>query len=397
MTEATILRALLTEQGQQALFAAAAAEPDEASFLPLFQRLSKSFPRELARSAIEQVLLRKKALKKFPHAESMFFLREALEQASSQQIAAWRSRRFAESTLVFDMGCGIGGDALELALVARVLAVDRDRERLRVLQLNAEQLGRDGQLHCIQADVTSLPAAPPEGSTFFFDPARRIDGRRVHHVHAYQPNLSSIPVWLRHMQGGGIKVSPAVRLKELEAIDCEVEFISLGRQLKEAVLWVGVLKSAERRATILPERVSLVDSAHYPAEVSEAQAFLYEPDPAILRAGLVRSLGRKLGLRQLDATISLLTGPERVDSPFVRRYSLHAVLPNGFKKLRAELRNRGIGTVTIKKRGSAVDVEEYRRKLRAEGEGEGTILLTRVQGRKVALLVSLDETGTGCL
>lgn len=395
MTETTTLRALLTEQGQQALSAAAAAEPDEASFLPLFQRLSKAFPRELARAAIEQVLLREKALAKFPQAGRMFFLREALEQASSQPIAAWRSRRFSGSGLVFDMCCGTGGDALELALQAPVVAIDQDVDRLQVLQINADQLGREERLHCLQADVTALPAAPPADSTFFFDPARRIHGRRVHHVREYQPALSSMHAWLQDMRGGGVKVSPAVRLQELEGLDCEVEFISLGGQLKEAVLWVGALKSAAMRATLLPEGLSLVDPADYAAALSDVQAYLYEPDPAVLRAGLVRSLGRKLGLHQIDASIGLLTGDARIDSPFVRRYRLLGVLPNSLKKLRAELRARGIGKVTIKKRGSAVDVEEYSRKLRAEGALEGTLLLTRVQGRKVTLLISPDGARTG--
>ena len=75
-------------------------------------------------------------------------------------------------------------------------AIDQDVDRLQVLQINADQLGREERLHCVQADVTALPAAPPAGSTFFFDPARRINGRRVHHVRDYQPALSSMHAWL---------------------------------------------------------------------------------------------------------------------------------------------------------------------------------------------------------
>src|SRR5438552_16169416 len=64
---------LLTEIGQAALAAAGALRPTEAEFLSCFELLSKDHPRELARSALETVLLRARAAGKFSRADRMFF------------------------------------------------------------------------------------------------------------------------------------------------------------------------------------------------------------------------------------------------------------------------------------------------------------------------------------
>ncbi|MBN2556297.1 MAG: hypothetical protein JXA97_10205 [Anaerolineales bacterium] len=390
MNKTTTLKALLLPEGQQALKAAVEAAPDDDSFLSVFQNLERTFPRELARAAVEQAILRAKARSKFPQAGRMFFLRESLEQASSTSTANWRSQRFQEARLVFDMGCGIGGDAYSLTAAAPVVAIDHDELRLTILRMNAAALGCEARLQPVQADVRQLPIRIPSGSAFFFDPARRVNGRRIHHVQNYHPGLSTIRPWLEAMLGGGVKISPAVRYQEIEEWDCEVEFISVGHQLKEAMLWFGALKSARRRATVLPAGVSLVDDALYNPDLAEPQRYIYEPDPAVMRASLVRALGRNLGLKQLDQEIALLTGENRLETPFARRYRLQAVLPANLKQLRRDLRSRNIGSVTIKKRGSGVDVEDYRRKLRLEGENEATIYLTRVNGKKSTLLVDLD-------
>jgi hypothetical protein len=63
------------------------------------------------------------------------------------------------------------------------------------------------------------------------------------------------------------------------------------------------------------------------------------------------------------------------------------VLPFSVKRLRAVFRERGIGTLTVKKRGSAVDPAEFRRSMRLSGTGTATIVLTRITGAPTALLV----------
>jgi hypothetical protein len=62
-------------------------------------------------------------------------------------------------------------------------------------------------------------------------------------------------------------------------------------------------------------------------------------------------------------------------------------LPYREKPLRGALRERGVGTLTIKKRGVNVVPEQLRKRLALTGDTPATIVLTRAAGRGTALLV----------
>ncbi len=62
-------------------------------------------------------------------------------------------------------------------------------------------------------------------------------------------------------------------------------------------------------------------------------------------------------------------------------------VPYREKPLRAALRERGVGRLTIKKRGVSVVPEELRKRLSLRGDEEATLVLTRVAGKGTALLV----------
>ena len=80
---------LLTDTGQEAIYAAMELAPQEKDFLRHFQQLSRRFPREIARSALETAILRPSAQSKFPQAGCMYFTRDALQQASSYELARY--------------------------------------------------------------------------------------------------------------------------------------------------------------------------------------------------------------------------------------------------------------------------------------------------------------------
>ncbi|MCA9957743.1 MAG: hypothetical protein KC443_01830, partial [Anaerolineales bacterium] len=79
------------------------------------------------------------------------------------------------------------------------------------------------------------------------------------------------------------------------------------------------------------------------------------------------------------------------ETPFARCFAVEDVLPFQLKRLRHYLRERGIGQVTIKKRGSALEPEQLRRQLRLQGEGECILFLTFVRG-ETAVIVGHEIT-----
>lgn len=382
-------RRLLTPAGRQALAAAAALEPREPGFLAHFQRLSREYPPDLARAALETAILRAEAGSKFPFSDKLYFTREALEQATPYPVAAYRAARYAPFDRLFDLGCSVGGDTLALAHVAPVVGLDRDPLRLALARANLAAL--DLPAAFVQGDLAAPLPFDLRGAGLFFDPARRDAGRRVFSVSAYRPPLEIVTAWLPHARALGVKVSPGVQLAELTPYAAEVEFISLDGDLKEAALWFGPLRTAARRATLLPGEHTLASEREYdPQEqrlpLHEPGAWIYEPDPAVLRAGLVQDLGLRLGAAQLDPDIAYLTAGERRETPFARAWQVEAWFPFGLKRLRAELRSRRVGRLTVKKRGSPLEPAALIRDLKLAGENERILFLTHLRGRPIAIL-----------
>jgi SAM-dependent methyltransferase len=396
MVDLVSFRQLLTPAGQEALDAAQALQPREVDFLNHFTQLQRVYPSELARSALEIAILRAEAAEKFPNAGQLYFTRQALEQASGAPVANYRERRFISFTRLADLGCSVGGDTLAMAQAGHelVIGIDQDLLRLEMARANLAALDRRNA-HVIAADLTHpLPFSLDASIGLFFDPARREpSGERIHSVNAYHPPLRVIDGWLERCPNLGVKLSPGVNLAELGAYDAaaynaEVEFISYKGELKEAVLWFGPLKSALRRATLLPGPHTLMGDPGAESEIrlDQPREYLYEPDPAVLRAGLVRNLARQHGLAQLDPEIAYLTGDRLVRTPFARAWRVEAWFPFNLKRLRSELRARDVGEVVVKKRGSPIQPEWLIQALRLKGNQSRLVFLTQVRGKPTVIL-----------
>ena len=376
---------LLAPAGQAALAAATELEPAEESFLANLTRLQKQYPAELAKAALETAILRLKARGKFTRADRMYFTREALEQASGELISRYRAERFAVFTSVADLGCAIGGDTLGLAGHCAVAAVDVDPLRLAMAAQNLAAYGLRERVTLIHDDVTQMQL--PRVGAFFFDPARRALGLRKFSVRDYQPPLSIVNDWLGHTPAVGVKIAPGVDLSELAGYDGEIEFISVSGELKECALWFGPLKAVERRATLLPGRHTLIQgSPESLSSLSSPLAYLYEPDPAVIRAGLVTTLAAELDARQLDPDIAYLTADTLEPTPFARAFAIEEAFPFQLKRLRERLRALQVGQVTVKKRGSPLEPEALIHQLKLSGRESRVVFLTHVGGRPYALI-----------
>jgi THUMP domain-like len=169
----------------------------------------------------------------------------------------------------------------------------------------------------------------------------------------------------------------------------EAEWVSDQGEVKEAVLWSPALASADRRATVIGRGglATLTEEDDPGADVGPVGAFLYEPDGAVIRAGLVTALAAGVQGHLLDRKIAYVSGDTAYHSPFARGYRVLTRLPYREKPLRAALRERNVGTLTIKKRGVDIAPEQLRQRLGLTGDEAATIVLTRVAGEGTALLV----------
>jgi hypothetical protein len=206
-------------------------------------------------------------------------------------------------------------------------------------------------------------------------------------VKDYEPPLEIVSSRLDSFPAIGVKISPGVDKSELADFDAELEFVSLGGELKEALLWFGPLKTAKRRATILPGPHSLTgDEEIGSLPLSEPKGYIYEPDAAVIRAGLVTKLGDQLGAFQLDPDIAYMTEEEEIPNPFSKVWKIEDWLPFNLKRLREYLRARDVGEVTVKKRGSPLQPEELIRMLRLRGDDQRVLFLTHLDGAPITIV-----------
>ena len=93
---------------------------------------------------------------------------------------------------------------------------------------------------------------------------------------------------------------------------------------------------------------------------------------------------------QLDPDIAFLTAERAVVTPFARSWPIEDWMPFGLKRLRAWLRERDIGRVTVHKRGSPIEPAALVRDLRLRGNRHQRIVLTHLSGRPIVLFCGSD-------
>lgn len=385
-------RWLLTEEGQWLIVRATDAYVDAAgdpvAAASAVRRVEADPDR--AAAALTQVGLRAKAVAKFgDDAVRMYFSPDALEQATRPRVAAHRAARLAaaEPGSVIDLGCGIGGDLIAFARAGLTTAgVDQDPVRAAMAEANLAALGLTGAVAV--ADATEVDVAG-FGATFA-DPARRGPRGRIFDTRGWEPSWEFVAELLTRR--AVVKTAPGIA-HEVIPDGVEAEWVSENGEVTEAALWSPYLATARRRATVLA-RTGLAtlteDDDPYDGQdrpVRDLGGFLYEPDGAVIRAGLVTAVAAGVHGGLLDEHIAYVTSEESFHTPFARGYRVLETLPYREKQLKAALRQRGIGRLTIKKRGVDVSPDALRKRLTLTGEDEATLVLTRIDGAGTAILV----------
>jgi SAM-dependent methyltransferase len=343
-------------------------------------------PSDLLAVALTQASLRAQAVAKFGAlAGSMYFTPEGLEQATRLSVATHRAARltaFGASTVV-DLGCGIGGDLIAFARAGLTAAgVDLDPVRVAVATANLSALGLPGAVGV--ADAMGVDTSPFDVA--FADPARRTGRGRTFALDAWTPPWPFVERLLA--RDACVKTAPGIP-HEVVPAGVEAEWVSDHGEIKEAALWGGRLATVSRRATVIGDGglATLTDEDDPGADVVPLGQFLYEPDGAVVRAGLVTAVAAGVSGGLLDRHIAYVTADASFRTPFARSYEVLETLPHREKALRAALHERGVGRLTIKKRGVDVVPDQLRKRLALSGNNEATIVLTRVNGHGTCLLV----------
>lgn len=360
-------------------------------------RLRKHLSAVRAHLIVEQCELRRRARQKFSAADRLFFTRIGLEQATDEVVARYKARRFPSQATCLDLCSGIGGDLMALAARGPTTGVERDRVTALLARENCRlcDAGRP-----IVADVRVQDAAtiePGETTTWHLDPDRRPTGRRTTRIETHEPPVNVITCMLANCSAAAIKLAPAAAVPELWSNAAELEWISHRGECRQLVAWFGRLAQApgKRRATVVAAQAggdelssrTLVGNASPTLPIAaQIGRFVAEPDAAVLAAGLTATLADEHQLAALAPDIAYLTGDRSNADMALAWFEVVDVLPFDVRRVKALLRQRGIGRLEVKKRGVPHGPEQVRRQLRVPGDQAATLLLCRLRDQVTAIL-----------
>ncbi|HRO94210.1 SAM-dependent methyltransferase [Citricoccus sp.] len=436
--DVTVLAPVLTPEGWQLLNSLEGYRESEALAMSTRLRAAGHAP-ELVSAVLTQLKLRDQAAAKFgPFAAHMVFTRAGLEQATRMNVAAVHAGRFAGAGIrsVADLGCGLGADAMAMAaLDLEVTAVERDETVAAAATINLMPFPHATVVSADAQDwVAAAQANGTEPGGYWLDPARRVlstsGSSRVFDPEAFSPPLSFVESLAARGTAVGVKLGPGLPHESVPA-GCEAQWVSVDGDVTEAVLWFNALaRDGVRRSALvmsgpgagttaaggrgghheLTAGTRFGGSPEVPVGGVEAlTGYLYEPDGAVIRAGLVADLIHRdfasKGGALLDEHIAYFRADEPVASPFARAYRIESVMPFNVKGLRRWVRETGVGRLDIKKRGMAVTPEELRRQLMSGKGSKGakgstssrgskspgrhaTLVLTRIGEERVAVEVT---------
>lgn len=369
-----------------------------------YQRIFKATGEEqsLISAALWLLLLREKASEKFPLAEHMFFNTLGLEQSSSEKVSSYIASRFPSSWRILDLNCGIGGNLLSLAKNCQeVIANDISEQILEVAKLNAKAGGVEDKVEFLCLEANSLISLIKKKEilkdkkieAIFLDPDRSREGKtKTRSLKNSQPNLFAVIDDLFSITNNiAVKISPAFDYKEVALLpgDPEIEIISENNNCKVAMLWFGDLKKNRRSAVGFRKEKQFIFTGegleNYDLVTERPKKYIYEPDKALSKAGLVSDLAEKYSLNRVSHSSSFLTSninisdlKEESDRDFfsaaISVYRTVKVFDLSFKELKKELKKMAINKVEIKTRDHFLKADEIYKKLGLQ-EGSGYCLL----------------------
>ena len=374
--------ALAAPEGQALMRTLAEERVTDENALRLTDRLRVHYPAALVADGLTLQRLRDRAAVKFSRAQDMMLTRDGVEQASGEAVARHRAARLAIGGPVADLCCGVGGDLVALAAHGPVFGVDRDPLHAWMAAYNAGVYGVGARVRTEVADVRAVDLA--DVAAVFVDPARRTERGRSRDG---EPPLGWCVGLAAQVPRVAVKAAPGLDRAAVPP-GWEAEFVAVGSDLKEAVLWSPAAAGAATRASVLVGGAwhTLLPEPGDDVAVAEPGEYLLDPNPAVTRAGLVVELARAVGAWKIDERIAFLAVDAPVTTPFARILQVLDSGPWREKELAARLRALDVGAVDVRRRGLAGDVDVLRRRLALRGSRRATLVMTRARDRPWALV-----------
>lgn len=371
----------------------------------------------LVAAAIDLARARRSLAGRLPEADRMLADRPGAAMASDAAAAAAKARRIASMRPreLWDLGCGIGGDAMRFAAIdsiERLVLVDRDPDRLVMARHNVGLVAPSLPVETIAGDAAELAPDAAEDRIVHLDPARRdAAGRRARSgdLSDLEPGPDAIASIVRRSRHVVLKLGPGTDPAAVPGWPGpSLQYVARGRDLVQAVAWYGRSGGEPPGAVIaslVPDGPSLggdPDPGLDPSVlgppgraardwIATPPRWLLVPHPAAERARLVSAALQDAGvclagMEPLAAGLGVIASPVDPGSPWLEAIAIREAMPWRPPRVRRRLAELGTGDVVVRTRGAAVDPDAAVRAIRGDAGPKRSVVVLRLGRERVAFL-----------
>ncbi len=332
----------------------------------------------------------KKALLKHSKAKKLHYRDEDIRWATHELAAEYRAQRL-KCKVIVDIGCGIGFQSFAFAKTCKkVYGIEIDVEKIKLAEKNAKILSWKN-IEFLSGDALSdqIIAQLNDVEIVFCDPERSPEERQ-RNVATIKPSIPELLQKYRKLTEN-IAIEFPPQITEIP-FDCEREYLSIDGALNRLTLYFGDLQQCARSAVILPGKERLASDEHAVLEETDQLGeYLYEADPAVVKAGLLAELSQKTKTKLYSSGKAVFfTADKKVSSPFFKNsFKVIEVCRQDEHEIITALHKHEAGKIILR---MPIDPQEYwKMRIRIESKLKGTKTYALIYVADAAVIVEKVE------
>lgn len=331
-------------------------------------------------------------------------VRLSCEQCSSEATAQYKAeivRSIGEKhDILIDLTGGYGVDTYFLSeQTSQTHYVERNEELCRIAQHNFQIANKPIHVHNTSAEdflaqysmAGSVSSDVKKEVVVYLDPARRdAHGGKVFRIEDCEPDVIKILPSLRAISNTIlIKFSPMLDITSaLQSLgnEWDVHVVALHNEVKEVIFVTG--NNHIHTVNILHEQndwfsFDRSDEKSAICDMADSlQAYIYEPNAAIIKAGAFRLVGARYQLHKLDQNTHLYTANQLIED-FPGR--VWQVVAQPIKNQR-DIATLGIQRAAILTRNYPLTPEQLRKKFKLQESDSYFLIGARIANKPILLL-----------
>ena len=352
--------------------------------------------------ALQQIAGRQKAKEKLPEwyaTDGILYPKKvSMEQCSSSQTAEYKASLVGGKSFA-DLSGGFGVDTIAFAKkFEKGYYVEPQEELCELFQHNSKAFGINHITVINDTLENSIERLEPV-DVIYLDPSRRdVHGRRVVSLEDCTPNLLE---WKSVLLGKCntlmVKLSPMIDLHQTLRVLPEtyaVHVIAVNGECKEVVCIINsktvtdihIVTTDMRNNDNTLFNTTLETERSAPLSIAtELGTYLYEPNAAVMKAGIFNSISQQFQVQKLEKNTNLFTSNELRDDFPGRIFRIEAVHEFHPRKTAKELSQLASASIAV--RNFPLTAEELRKVLKIKDGNAGYLFgCTLSGGRKVVIV-----------